>query len=61
MHMDTKNILHCSSISDGHMTPEEVEKHLESRQNYLELVPEKAPPTVPTEMFSNDTSLDKLE
>lgn len=45
-------------ISDGHMTPEEVERHLQSRQSYLELVPEKAPPTVPTEMFSNDPSLD---
>lgn len=45
-------------MSDGHMTPEEVERHLESRQTYLELVPEKAPPTVPTEMFSNDPSLD---
>jgi INO80 complex subunit E len=41
------------------MTPEEVERHLESRQTYLELVPEKAPPTVPTEMFSNDPSLDR--
>ncbi|XP_003424917.1 INO80 complex subunit E [Nasonia vitripennis] len=58
--MDTDKIL-PSLISDGHMTPEEVERHLESRQNYLELVPEKAPPTVPTEMFSNDVSLDKLE
>ncbi|KAK0075920.1 hypothetical protein PV325_006172 [Microctonus aethiopoides] len=47
-----------SMMSDGHMTPEEVERHLESRQTYLELVPEKAPPTVPTEMFSNDPSLD---
>lgn len=47
-----------SLLSDGHMTPEEVERHLESRQTYLELVPEKAPPTVPTEMFSNDPSLD---
>jgi hypothetical protein len=46
-------------MSDGHMTPEEVERHLESRQTYLELVPEKAPPTVPTEMFSNDPSLDR--
>lgn len=45
-------------ISDGHMTPEEVERHLQSRQSYMELVPEKAPPTVPTEMFSNDPSLD---
>jgi hypothetical protein len=48
-----------SLLSDGHMTPEEVERHLESRQTYLELVPEKAPPTVPTEMFSNDPSLDR--
>jgi len=48
-------------MSDGHMTPEEVERHLESRQTYLELVPEKAPPTVPTEMFSNDPSLDRWE
>ncbi|KAG8231111.1 hypothetical protein J437_LFUL010109, partial [Ladona fulva] len=47
-------------MADGHMTPEEVERHLESRQcqSYLELVPEKAPPTVPTEMFSNEPSLD---
>ncbi|XP_023949129.1 uncharacterized protein LOC112053798 isoform X1 [Bicyclus anynana] len=46
------------SASDGHMTPEEVERHLQSRQSYLELLPERAPPTVPTEMFSNDPSLD---
>ncbi|XP_014211982.1 uncharacterized protein LOC106641916 [Copidosoma floridanum] len=59
--MDKKNSLHCSILSDGHMTPEEVERHLESRQNYLELLPEKAPATVPTEMFSNDASPDKLE
>ncbi|XP_015607194.1 INO80 complex subunit E isoform X2 [Cephus cinctus] len=52
------NIMPMSLMSDGHMTPEEVERHLESRQTYLELVPEKAPPTVPTEMFSNDPSLD---
>ncbi|KAG6443795.1 hypothetical protein O3G_MSEX003033 [Manduca sexta] len=47
------------SASDGHMTPEEVERHLQSRQSYLELLPERAPPTVPTEMFSNDPSLDR--
>ncbi|KAM3965360.1 LOW QUALITY PROTEIN: uncharacterized protein ACR2FA_000748 [Aphomia sociella] len=46
------------TASDGHMTPEEVERHLQSRQSYLELLPERAPPTVPTEMFSNDPSLD---
>ena len=62
----------------GHMTPEEVERHLESRRlihNILNLffliikgflyiyraqqlefsfAPDKAPATVPTEMFSND-------
>nr|CAG4638886.1 EOG090X0LZH [Cyclestheria hislopi] len=43
----------------GHMTPEEVERHLESRraqQSQLEFAfaPDKAPPTVPTEMFSTD-------
>ncbi|KAI5644255.1 hypothetical protein NE865_03624 [Phthorimaea operculella] len=47
------------TASDGHMTPEEVERHLQSRQSYLELLPERAPPTVPTEMFSNDPSLDR--
>lgn len=40
------------------MTPEEVERHLQS-QSFLELVPERAPPTVPTEMFSNEPSLDR--
>ena len=43
----------------GHMTPEAVERHLESRraqQSQLEFTfaPDKAPATVPTEMFSND-------
>ncbi|KAI4497453.1 hypothetical protein M0802_007464 [Mischocyttarus mexicanus] len=52
------NMVPISLMSDGHMTPEEVERHLESRQTFIELVPEKAPPTVPTEMFSNDPSLD---
>ncbi|KAG7294826.1 hypothetical protein JYU34_022705 [Plutella xylostella] len=47
-----------AGAGDGHMTPEEVERHLQSRQSYLELLPERAPPTVPTEMFSNDPSLD---
>lgn len=45
------------SMSDGHMTPEEVERHLQSRQSFLEL--ERAPLTVPTEMFSNEPSLDR--
>ncbi|XP_018326058.1 uncharacterized protein LOC108737604 isoform X2 [Agrilus planipennis] len=47
-----------NTMSDGHMTPEEVERHLQSRQSFIELVPERAPPTVPTEMFSNEPSLD---
>lgn len=58
--MHTISTLSTNMISDGHMTPEEVERHLQSRQSYMELVPEKAPPTVPTEMFSNDPSLDRL-
>lgn len=57
----SNNMVPMSLMSDGHMTPEEVERHLESRQTYLELVPEKAPPTVPTEMFSNDPSLDRWD
>ncbi|XP_014278485.1 INO80 complex subunit E [Halyomorpha halys] len=43
------------SASDGHMTPEEVVGHLESsRQRYMD----QPPVTIPTEMFSNDPSLD---
>ncbi|KAL1516929.1 hypothetical protein ABEB36_000760 [Hypothenemus hampei] len=45
----------ATTLSDGHMTPEEVERHLQSR-SFLDLVPERAPPTVPTEMFSNEPS-----
>lgn len=44
-------------VSDGHMTPEEVERHLQA-QSFMDLVPERAPLTVPTEMFSNEPSLD---
>jgi len=44
--------------ADGHMTAEEVERHLQSRQSLMELVPERAPATVPNEMFSNEPSLD---
>ncbi|CAH1968863.1 unnamed protein product [Acanthoscelides obtectus] len=47
----------ANPLTDGHMTPEEVERHLQS-QSFLEFVPERAPPTVPTEMFSNEPSLD---
>lgn len=49
-------------LTDGHMTVEErreVERHLQSRQSLIEMVPEMhVLPTVPTEMFSNEPSLD---
>ncbi|RZC42558.1 uncharacterized protein BDFB_005749 [Asbolus verrucosus] len=57
VHMPGSSASSGNILSDGHMTPEEVERHLQS-QNYVELVPERAPPTVPTEMFSNEPSLD---
>lgn len=47
-----------NTFSDGHMTAEEVERHLQSRQSLIGLVPE-APATVPNEMFSNEPSLDR--
>lgn len=54
-----QNINLSGVLADGHMTAEEVERHLQSRQSLMmELVPEKAPPTVPNEMFSNEPSLD---
>lgn len=40
------------------MTAEEVERHLQSRQSLIGLLPE-TPATVPTEMFSNEPSLDR--
>lgn len=39
---------------DGHMTSEEVERHLEARQALRDLLPEKTPLTVPAELFSNE-------
>lgn len=48
-----------NALPDGHMTAEEVERHLQSRQTLMELVPERAPATVPNEMFSNEPSLDR--
>lgn len=52
------NVNKTQSVSDGHMTAEEVERHLQSRQSLIGLVPE-APATVPNEMFSNEPSLDR--
>lgn len=44
------------------MTAAEVERHLQSRQPALMgMVPERAPPTVPTEMFSNEPSMDSSD
>ncbi|XP_018800035.1 PREDICTED: uncharacterized protein LOC108975775 [Bactrocera latifrons] len=40
------------------MSAAEVERHLQSRQQVMELVQDRAPATVPTEMFSNEPSLD---
>lgn len=44
------------SHGDGHMTSEEIERHLEAKQTLHDLMPEKAPLTVPVEMFSNEPS-----
>lgn len=46
---------------DGHMTSEEVERHLEARQALRDLLPEKAPLTVPAELFSNEPPADLLD
>ncbi|EEC00712.1 conserved hypothetical protein [Ixodes scapularis] len=46
---------------DGHMTSEEVERHLEARQALRDLLPEKAPLTVPAELFSNEPPGDLLD
>lgn len=56
LQMPSSSVSSGGMLSDGHMTPEEVERHLQSRQSYMEL--ERAPLTVPTEMFSNEPSLD---
>lgn len=51
-------VINTDTITDGHMTAEEVERHLQSKQSLIGMVPE-APATVPTEMFSNEPSLDR--
>ncbi|XP_075555502.1 uncharacterized protein LOC142587978 [Dermacentor variabilis] len=51
----------CVSRLDGHMTSEEVERHLEARQALRDLLPEKAPLTVPAELFSNEPPADLLD
>lgn len=43
-------------LTDGHMTTEEFERHMESQQSLMDL-PE-ASDTVPAEMFSHEASLD---
>ena len=42
----------------GHMTLEEVERHLQNRPQPMMELTEGAPPTVPQEMFSNEPSLE---
>lgn len=42
---------------DGHMTSEEIERHLEAKQSLRDLIPEKTPLTVPVELFSNEPSV----
>ncbi|CAL1294713.1 unnamed protein product, partial [Larinioides sclopetarius] len=46
---------------DGHMTSEEIERHLEAKQSLRDLIPEKTPLTVPAEMFSNEPSVMECE
>lgn len=45
------------SHGDGHMTSEEIERHLEAKQSLRDLIPEKTPLTVPVELFSNEPSV----
>lgn len=45
------------SLGDGHMTSEEIERHLEAKQSLRDLIPEKTPLTVPVELFSNEPSV----
>jgi hypothetical protein len=48
------------SMDNEMMTAEEVERHLQSRQSLIQLVPERASAQVPNEMFSisNEPSMD---
>lgn len=53
----TSSTSSVSSAIDGHMTSQELERHLESRRQPLAmLMPEKTPLTVPVELFSNESS-----
>lgn len=45
------------SLGDGHMTSEEIERHLEAKHSLRDLIPEKTPLTVPVELFSNEPSV----
>ncbi|XP_055950642.1 uncharacterized protein LOC129984693 [Argiope bruennichi] len=49
------------NLGDGHMTSEEIERHLEAKQSLRDLIPEKTPLTVPAEMFSNEPSVMECE
>ncbi|BES97380.1 INO80 complex subunit E [Nesidiocoris tenuis] len=43
-------------MSDGQMATDDLDRHLESRQRFMDI--DKTPPAMPSEMFSNDPSLD---
>ncbi|XP_067639072.1 uncharacterized protein [Eurosta solidaginis] len=47
-----------TNLEQTQMSAAEVERHLQSRQQVMDLVQDRAPATVPTEMFSNEPSLD---
>jgi len=49
------------NLGDGHMTSEEIERHLEAKQSLRDLLPEKTPLTVPVELFSNEPSVMECE
>lgn len=60
----SNNLHHLSGhVYEHDLTVEEVERHLESRPrpSILELMPERPPPIVPTEMFSNEPSSESNE
>ncbi|XP_075220879.1 uncharacterized protein LOC142324108 [Lycorma delicatula] len=51
-----QTVVASSVIGDSHVLSDEVERHLDSRHRYMDV--DKAPATVPPEMFSNEPSLD---
>lgn len=59
IHKPVHTIVQHPPQESGHMTLEEVERHLQNRpQPMMELLTERVPPAVPQEMFSNEPSLE---